>query len=243
MKRKLIVLVATVILVGCGNEMDLTMNLSADDQVVVAKAYSKTYLYPAGFEYESNLDGSPYYENTVSIGTSTDSWLELYTNSKVQAREWSEISNSNQTYTRLLTEERETEKYFEFKRVSPINPSDVILSRVHKSTYFIPSYDKFKRGITIGVLMVPVTKESVKTFVEYIWTCNLVSFPIQVLENTIIDDGNIFRYNIKSVNVIYGDWGICDVIEVKNYDFLIEKGTGVITFESNKVKEIQGTCR
>src|SRR5690606_36636108 len=196
------------------------------------------------FYYETDLQGSPYYENTVSIRASQDLWIELHTNDKEQALNWSEISSTTSAYYRDLVAERETDKYFEFKRVYSIYPNDIILSRIHKSSYFIPSYDKFNRSSHIGTLKVfPINEEVAKTFIEYMWTNNLIGYNDKVLENKITETTNHFLYNLKSVSVTYGDFGICDVIEVNNFDFLIDKQSGEVTYESIKIKEIRGICR
>lgn len=220
------------------------INLTTKDREIIGKAYSKTYMFPDNFNYEKNLDGSLYYENTISIRTSKNTWVELDTNEKRQAKEWSEISSLAGAYYRELVAERETEKYFEFKRVYSVNQSDIILSRVHKSSYFVPSLDKLNPSNNIGTLKVtPIDKESTKLFIEYLWTSYLVCHPDKVLEYRVIEYPDNVRYNLKSVNVIYGDWGVCDVIEVKEFDFYIDKQSGKVTFESSKIKELKGTCR
>lgn len=242
--RKLLLLIFTsFIFAGCDREDDL-FYLSTEDQLVIEKAYSKSYSYPDGFNYDANSDGTPYYENTVSIRASENSWVELHTNEKQQAKSWSEISSLTSAYYRDLVEERETDKFFEFKRVFSANPNDIILSRIHKSSYFIPAYDKFKSSESIGTLKVsPINKDIAKIFIEYMWTNYLIGHRDKVLENTVIEHPDKVQYNLKSVNVIVGDFGLCDKIEVKNFDFYIDKSTGAVTYTSNKIKELKGTCR
>jgi hypothetical protein len=245
MKIRVFLIFLTFSTLGCHNEDYFTkINLTTQEREIFEKAYSKTYMFPYNFNYEENLDGSLYYENTVSIRTSQNTWIELYTNDKQQAKEWSEISSTTSAYYRDLVSERETEKYFEFKRVYSVNQSDIILSRVHKSSYFVPSFDKFKPTKTIGTLKVnPINKETTKDFIEYMWTSYLIGYTDKVLEYSLIEYSDNVRYNLKSVNIIYGDWGMCDVIEVKDFDFFIDKQSGEVTFDSNKIKEIKGVCR
>lgn len=243
MTRGLFLILATLLIIGCDSEEDLIINLSTEDKLIIEKAYSATYMYPDGFNYDTNIAGSPYYENTVSIRASQDSWIELSTNDKQQAKDWSEISSSTSDYYRDVVAERETDKYFEFKRVRSSNPGDIILSRVHKSSYFIPTYDRFNQTNKIGVLMVTlINKEAATHFIEYMWANYLIGSGGKILENTIVEYHNRIRYNLKSVYVTYGDFGICDVIAVNNFDFYIDKESGVVTFETSKVKELQGTC-
>src|SRR5690606_12057386 len=172
--------------VACDTD-DPFSNIPVEDREIIEKAYSTIYQFPEDFYYETDLQGSPYYENTVSIRASQDSWIELHTNDKEQALNWSEISSTTSAYYRDLVAERGTDKYFEFKRVYSIYPNDIILSRIHKSSYFIPSYDKFNRSSHIGTLKVfPINEEVAKTFIEYMWTNNLIGYNDKVLENKII---------------------------------------------------------
>jgi len=243
MKKGLFTLHIICFFVACDTD-DPFSNILVEDREIIEKAYSTTYQFPEDFYYETDLQGSPYYENTVSIRASQDLWIELHTNDKEQALNWSEISSTTSAYYRDLVAERETDKYFEFKRVYSIYPNDIILSRIHKSSYFIPSYDKFNRSSHIGTLKVfPINEEVAKTFIEYMWTNNLIGYNDKVLENKITETTNHFLYNLKPVSVTYGDFGICDVIEVNNFDFLIDKQSGEVTYESIKIKEIRGICR
>lgn len=229
---------------SCDTNDNPSSNLTPEQRDIVEKAYSKTYQYPPGFNFQRDLDGSLYYENTVSIGASQTSWTELSTGDKQQAKDWSETSSSTSAYYRDLIEERETEKYFEFKRVNSTNTKDVILSRVHKSSYFIPTYDKFQPTNIIGTLKAnSVNVETTKEFIEYIWTSYTIEHTDKVLEYSIIDHSNKVEYNLKSLSLTHGDFGLCDNIEIKDFDFFVDKQSGLVTFESKEVKEIKGTCR
>ena len=92
MRTQIFSIVIILSLVGCEDEDDY--GLSMEDRDIMEKAYSETYTYPDGFYFEENLDGSVYYENTVSIRTSESSWIELHTNDKQQAKEWSETASN-----------------------------------------------------------------------------------------------------------------------------------------------------
>lgn len=133
MRKQLFFALLAFITWSCENSDNSFINLTAEEREIVEKAYSKTYMYPAGFNFQQNFDGSLYYENTISIRASQTSLVELDTNDKQQAKDWSETSSSTSAYYRELVAERETEKYFEFKRVYSVNAKDVILSRVIKA--------------------------------------------------------------------------------------------------------------
>ena len=127
---------------------------SFSDAELIELTYSTEYYYPEGFYHETDLSGSVYYENTVSVKPADEResvWIELHTTEKSQARQWSNLSNEYSSVNRELTREAETGKYFQFERVNVENDQDILLSRVHKSDYFIPLYDKFTTLDTAGI--------------------------------------------------------------------------------------------
>lgn len=243
MKKELFLIPLTIAISSCHFNENPAVLLSTDDEKIVNLAYSQTYMYPSGFKFQPDLDGSVYFENTVSIGSSETSWIELNTNDQQQAKDWSEISSDKSSYYRDLVSENETEKYIEFKRVNSSNTNDAILSRVHKSSYFVPTFDKFQPTNTIGTLKKrPINKETTKEFIEYLWANNLIGTTDKVLEYDLEEYSDKIRYNLKSAFVANGDFGLCDRIEITQFIFLVEKQSGAVTFESNKIKEINGIC-
>lgn len=163
MKKYQLYFLSILLLWSCKKETDeiikivtydepIPVELLATDAEIVNKTYDVSYFFPADFTYEKYSEGSLYYENTVSTRTNEAVSIELHTNDKAQARAWSETSSKRSSYYRDLVSERETEKYFEFKRVYARYPTDVLLSRVHKSSYFVPLLDKSKRNKEIGTL-------------------------------------------------------------------------------------------
>ena len=112
------------------------------------------YKFPDGF-YQEDLSlpdregkASIYYENTVSIDSS-NKWTEFCTNELSRAWTLSERSADSNSYYRRVVDTTITEKFFQFRRVSEQNPRDVLLSRVHKCSYFTPS-DSFHHASPVG---------------------------------------------------------------------------------------------
>jgi hypothetical protein len=226
---------------GCNPE---TNALVASNDEIIEKVYSPSYLYPENFVVPGAEDGSIYYENSISIGSSKDKWLQLHTDSKDEALAWSEISSKSSAYYRELVLERNTEMYFEYKRVYAKNPTDVILSRVHKTSYFIPKLDKFKDESQIGTLTArPITMQTVKNFVEYIWSSGVLKQSDKVLETSVIKSENRFIYNLKSAQLTGGDWGITDLVYVNDINFCVDAISGEVTMDSKRIKEITGKRR
>jgi len=211
-------------------------------------AYDKNYRYPVGFFLEQGLLGSTYYENSVSVNKQSP-WVEFHTTNKNEARNWSNISNENSSVNRKIVQENETEKFFEFVRVNVVNENDVLLSRVHKSDYFIP-YDGFRffgsfetlvENKTIGTYYGMVTLDKVKEFIEYLWVRGIWNSDSKVIESKISEKNDKFEHHIQSLLIVYGDWGLHDKIYVFNNKFAIDKKAKVFTLVERKlVKEIEG---
>lgn len=233
-------IVFCLFLINCENKDDLAIPSDS----VIELAYSKDYFYPAGFYYESIDSGSVYYENTVSISpmeNRKDIWIELSTNDLNQARNWSHLSNQYSSVSRSIFKERITDKYFEFMRINITNPDDILLSRVHKDSYFKPLMDKFKDNDTIGKFTkANFAKFDVKELIEYLWSSGSIGYPTKVKESKITERPGSYEHHIQSITIVYGDWGLNDYIYLYDNMFLINKQNGIITMTQVLKEEIKG---
>jgi len=217
------------------------------DQGILNAVYSN-YKYPEDFYQEDLKGASLYYENTISVRPPVErehKWIELCTDNKSQALEWSESSSKNSACYRDLIDERETEKYFEGRRGYSEKPSDIILSRVHKCSYLDRSkYDKFERGTTLGRFnQRPVTIENVKELIEYLWFIENYNIDGQkVLSSFTEDQGDSVKHTIYETHVVYGDWGVCDQITLIKSEYIVDKNSGEITISQENVKTVKGKC-
>lgn len=215
-----------------------------DDNKLLELAYDKSYKYPAGFYHEKNLTGSRYYENTVSTKPTRDRksiWIELHTTDKEEAKNWSNLSNEYSSVNRILTRENETDKYFEFVRVNEVRDTDILLSRVHRSDYFIPLFDRFAKTETIGIYNGNISLSKVKECVEYLLDCGTLSIIDKVVESKISEKGNKYEHYIQTLRIVYGDWGLYDMIYIYDNTFEFDKETKILKLVEQKlVKEIKG---
>lgn len=239
----LIMLLACTLLTGC---TDLGSAPLLNDEIIRI-AYS-SYRLPDGFSTEDFSAGSPYYENTISIYPLQErgsSWFELCTNDYNQALAWSEASSRNSAYYRDLVSQRETEKFFEFRRVYAARPTDAILSRVHKSSYLDRSeFDRLHKGHVLGRFQVrPVTKQNVKELIEYLWYVDKDEIGTKVLSTSISESTYIVEYMMQELDVTYGDWGVRDEIVVTNSSYRVDKTSGLMNYTQEVVRRIQGLRR
>lgn len=219
-----------------------------EEEQILELAYSEDYTYPAGFYHELNEAGSPYYENTVSIRPLSERdhiWIELSTNDKTEARLWSNKSNEYSSDNRELISENETYKFFEFKRGNQEFTHNLLYSRVHKASYFQPVLNRFSVSDTIiGKYNGELSLSSVKELVEYLWSCGTMDVNhSKVLESEIEEFNDYFEYYVKSILIVYGDFGIYDEITVYDNFVKLRKSDRELVIKTNEVKTIQGVLR
>jgi len=240
MRKYLLLLIGFSFFISC--DKDETID-SANSNRFLKLAYDKSYKYPYGFYYEKNLVGHVYYENTVSIKPTNEReniWIELNTNDKELAKTWSDLSNEYSSVDREIIEESETDKYFEITRVNIQNENDTLLSRVHRAEYFVSIYNKFTDIDTIGVYNGELTSDNTKELIEYLWSCGTLSIYDKVVESAITDKGDIFEHYIQSLETVYGDFGIHDMIYVYDNNFKLDKTSKILTIKRELIKEIEG---
>jgi hypothetical protein len=240
MKHLIILLALFLLLISC-NRYEESYDTS---NPILVMAYSKDYQYPTGFFNEFIDTGSIYYVNTVSIKPieeREDIWIDLSCDDIVQARAWSELTDSFSSYHRTLESERETNRYFEFKRVSPINRRDMVLTRVHKTSYFKPLSDKFRSPFIFGnylttdtIGQIEVTNfqsNDIKNLIEYLWSSGAIGYQEKVEKTDFTDSANVYSYLINSISIIYGDWNLNDSVTVYSNYFNVSKLNGIITLD------------
>ncbi|MBI9060612.1 MAG: hypothetical protein JEZ14_01400 [Marinilabiliaceae bacterium] len=240
MRKYLFLLIVFSLIVSC-EEDEITESSNNDRFLEIA--YNKRYQYPDGFYYEKNLIGYVYYENSVSIKPITErarTWIELNTDDKKQAKTWSNLSNEYSSVNREIVEERETDKYFEIVRVNIQNENDTLLSRVHRTEYFVSKYDKFTDVNLVGIYNGELSITNVKQLIEYLWSCGTLGIYDKVVESSTINKGDKFEHYIQSLKITQGDFGIHDMIRIYDNKFHLDKINKILTIQRELVKEIQG---
>jgi len=219
----------------------LVTNRTPEENKIIQLADNQNYRYPDGF----NITNVGYYENTISVTRLSErknSWHELSTNDRAQALAWSDSSDKYSSDHRAVIFEIETEKYFEIKRQSTSNVNDVLFSRVHKTSYFLPLFDLFNPLDTIGVYHGQLDSSKAKEFVEYLWSGGTIGdCSCKVIESQMIEYDDYFGQHIESFNVTgSGDSGGWDSIFVHDNYFRLDKHTRMLTFTSKVVDAFAG---
>ena len=226
---------------SCNKDGDLTQTVNEDQ--ILQMVYS-SYKYPQGFYQEELTKSSIYYENSVSVKPMQQRetyWVELCTNDHDQARAWSDSSNAYSSASRVVVSERETEKYFEFKR-SDSSPWS-LLSRVHKKSYLDRSmYDRFHPGPILGTYMKrPILSSDVKSLIEYIWFVeNYEFYGAKVVSVDAKESESAHQILIIETRVSGGDFGLRDMITVYESTYSVNKLDGAITLSKKVQRFIEG---
>ncbi len=237
--------IIALLLASCGD------NISGPDNLTEDELYNLAYTgpqWPDGFYREDSLAGSIYYENTVSVkplDKRDNVWILLCTDDIDSARQWSELSSRYSAYYRDLVSEKETDKYFEFKRVYSANPRDVLLSRVHKRSYLDRSmYDFFKRQGVIGIFRKKnFTESDVKELIEYLWFVEHYETGEKVYSSFTQKEGAAYVHYIYDIEISRGDFGVKDEIGFYKNAFTVSTVNGEITRSRELIKQITGKQR
>jgi len=236
-----------LVIAGCEDD-DKNVIRTPEEEQILRLSYDPGYKYPDGFYQEVIETGSIYYDNTLSITPLSERehiWIELNTNDKNEARLWSDKTNENSSVNREVVLESETEKCFQFKRVSPTNARDILYSRVHKTSYFQPTLNKFSVVDSIvGKYNGGLTLNDVKELVEYLWSCGTMDANYtKVITSEIKEFNDHFEYYVQSILIVYGDFGLHDEIGVYDNHIILSKADRELYIKTKKTKTITGIMR
>ncbi len=76
--------------------------------------------------------------------------------------------------------------------------------------------------------------------IEYLWSCGTLSIYDKVLESATTDKVDIFEHYIQSLETVYGDFGIHDMIYVYDNNFQLDKTSKILTIKRELIKKIEG---
>lgn len=213
------------------------------DDKIRSFAYSGEKSHPDFYREDYSL-GAPYYENTLSAGLLQDQRRDLCTDDRDSAYAWSEFSSVNSAYYRDLVSERETEKFFEFRRVYSRHPSDVILSRVHKRSYLNRDmFDCLRPTEVLGVFRArPMTAASARELIEYMWANGMIVDYGRPLSSDLRETEVDFVIEIYYTAFVTGDWGLCDTIHFCRALVRVAKASGAVSREYAEMRTLDGVC-
>ncbi|MCB2203518.1 hypothetical protein KQI65_02120 [bacterium] len=198
--------------------------------------------YPDGV-YHEDLDHSLYYVNSISIkplNEREDAWFELATEDSAQASAWALQSALYGGQYLQQTSSRVTEKFFEHART---DGNITILFRTHRAGYFDPStVDLLQHGDFLGYFKLrPITSSNFGELIEYLWFIrNYQRGGAAILRSNVVSPSPTFTHEIIETEVIFGDWGIADIIRIHRRLYTVDSATGEVMRQSTQLEEFSG---
>jgi hypothetical protein len=219
----------------------------SDDEKLVDFYYNGAY-YPDDFYKDPALpEKSVHYVNTISITPfypieqEHAKHIELSTNDKNEALSWVNLACDNYSsgVSYSIIEERETEKYFEYK-CEGIADSHIMLFRVHKTNYYLPVFDAYAWNDDdekeYGYYNAEITESKIKECLEYLWIHTFSNLGEKVFSSEITETEDYFEVYINSLRP--GGWGQQDYLIVYDNYIRFNKGDKLITFRQSLQKRI-----
>ncbi|MGF1580100.1 MAG: hypothetical protein ACFCD0_12125 [Gemmataceae bacterium] len=208
-------------------------------QEVLKKVYDKSYKTPTGFYQDPTLKAK-----NVSLYYHQPRWFA--TNEK-DARKIVEkfLAKSKRKNSPKITKTRKTKKFFDFK-------AGRIWYRIHNPRYFVwagprvggkvPFGAQKQTNVTIGKFANrPVTLAAAKEFAEYHWLVRFYNLGgAKVLKSEADKHDGKLTIRLFTTFVVYGDFGVSDMISVLEVTYVVDPNTGVTTRSQRVVAKVQG---
>lgn len=199
------------------------------------------YKFPANFYHENLGDTSLYYVNTLSVdSTENGESIQLSTNSIEKARDWSIKSTyENSEFKNGIN----SEKFFEFIRITNTKDNNLIKFRTHKSSYLVrDNYDFFHKSDTIGIFRkLNFSVDETKELIDYLWFVeNYNNESKKILSSFTVDNQQTVEVHHYEIYIVYGDFNIYDEITLINKVYEVDRNTGVIKVTEAIIREING---
>ena len=217
-----------------------TLRVYPSDEDVIAMAYDNTYNVPEGFIVDERADTTGSYtfyhvkDDSVSYELCSDNYAE--------ASAWESADNESRSVMGEYVGSYENDRYFEFIRdlaypdgigniTDPTSPG---FARVFKCSYVNrDGVDRSLRDGYAGTLNVqPLSEEAIRTFVEYMWQFTFF-WPAQktVLDSLSDELADSYRHTLMLAFVTNQGFDKCDLVEVVDWAFTVEKDNGQMTKE------------
>ncbi len=210
------------------------------DDEVLAKVYDNTYQVPDYFYIDERADTprsySFYHVKDASIS------YELCTDDYYEALAWEAADNDSRAVNGDYVGPYENDRYFEFNRQlsypdsigNITDPTSPGFARVFKCSYVNrDGVDRNLRDGYAGILNIrPLTEEVIRTFSEYMWQFTFY-WPARknVLETFSAEQENTYQHTLLLAFLTNQGTNKCDLIEVVDWVFTVDKTDGQITKE------------
>jgi len=212
------------------------------DNEILSSVYDVTYQAPDNFYVDERVSTTRSY-TLYHVKDSSISY-ELCTNDYQQALAWETADNENRSVNGYYVDSYENDRYFEFIRELSFpdgigNIGDLTspgFARVFKCSYVNrDGVDRNLRDGYAGTLNFrPLTRESLQIYSEYMWQFTFF-WPAEkkVLQSFSSENSNSFDHTLVLAFKTNRGYEQCDLIEVVDWIFSVDKESGNLTKEFN----------
>lgn len=223
-----------------GAASDDTLQVYPPDEDILAMAYDNTYNVPKGFILDERAETTGSY--TIYHVKDESISYELCSDDFAEASAWESADNESRSVNGEYVGSYENDRYFEFIRdldytggVGNItDPTSPGFSRVFKCNFVNrDGVDRNVRDGYAGTLNVrPLSEEVIRDFTEYMWQFTFF-WPAEktVLESYSDQQADAYRHTLMLAFVTNQGFNQCDLVEVVNWIFTVEKDNGQVTKE------------
>ena len=223
-----------------GSEIEAANYLA--DEEVMQRAYDVNYSAPDYFYVDERAD-TPGSFTIYHVKDESVSY-ELCTDSDAEALDWEADDNVNRAINGIFVELHQNERYFEIVREldysgsigNITDPTSPGFSRVFKCSYVNrDGVDRTLRNGYAGTLNIrPLTSAVIRDYAEYLWQFTFF-WPAQktVLETYSEETPESLRHTLRLAFVTSQGFGRCDLVEVVDWVFAVDRSTGEVSKEFN----------
>ena len=104
-------------------------------------------------------------------------------------------------------------------------------------------YDRLHPSPVLGIFELrPIDESHARELIEYMWVNSRIVDFGRPLSRRLVESESGFAEDIYFCYTIGGDWGMCDTIVLGRAIVSVDKTTGEVTCEEQKLREVNGVC-
>lgn len=247
----LIMFSSALLLSACGSSSTDSGQESSDTEII-ERIYLDKRTPDNFFTNDEDFTGDSFYsvshvKNIELLSPAEKTGLpqyELSTDDFAEALDWSEQAANNRPVYKQLVDNSDTTLYYQFTRVDLNNSEFIHLSRVYKASVIDRSgVDLSQSGSYQGKIVASTYSATlVKQIIEYLWTFSFSNnYGNAVLESSTIETSSSFTHTLLEAKMTSNGTSSCDIIEVFESYYFIDKATGEIWKTTQSLRTLQAT--
>jgi len=256
MNKVILLVFACVLLSACRDEVTdedgqviaAEVRVLPSNDEVLTKAYNPSYRTPEGFYVDERVD-TPGSYSLYHIKDQSVSY-ELCSDDFGEALAWESADNASRAVNGDFITSVENDRYFEFVREltypdsvgNVSDPTSPGFARIFKCSYIdrIGADRNLRDGYAGKFNVIPLTEESIRTYVEYMWQFTFF-WPARtmVVDSFSSETPDSYQNTLLLVLVTNRGNDNCDLIELVDWEFGVDKESGQITKSFRRISQLE----